>query len=72
MNNQANKPKPPEKGPLGTPIPAPIVKPSDTKKKGKGQGPGAPGPRNAANLPATAAAPSAGASPAGKGFRAAP
>jgi hypothetical protein len=32
-----NKSQKPEKGSLGTPIPAPIVKPSDTKKKGKGK-----------------------------------
>jgi len=52
-----NKGQKPEKGPLGTPIPAPIVKPSDTKKKAKGQGPGAPGPRNATSPPASATGP---------------
>jgi len=36
--SQINKPnQSPEKGPLGTPTPAPIVKPSDNKKKGKGK-----------------------------------
>ena len=47
-----NKGQKPEKGPLGTPIPAPIVKPSDTKKKG--QGSATLGQRPSNNPPATA------------------
>jgi hypothetical protein len=35
--NALDKGQKPAKGPLGTPIPAPIVKPSDTKKKPKGR-----------------------------------